>query len=246
MRKNFLYIKEIKKKKILPLPGRPVKLNVSKTKLIKLVPPVSIFIGLIIISGQLIYPYLYFSTKAEETTAETLPEDFSIPRNAIPETGKEREVEQNGSKDPEQIALSIPKLGIINSELFLDVDGSKKEIYNPVLKKGIAHYLGTVLPGNNGISVLFAHSSFPWVSDTKEGRAIFSRLSDLKVKDSISISRGNRKLQFLVEEIKVIKPKDLGLVLGKVAQEKPTIVLLTCVPPGQNTFRLLVFASPIE
>lgn len=127
------------------------------------------------------------------------------------------------------------------------VDIPKIDVYLPifhgtdteVLSKGVGHLQNTSFPvgGENTHSVISAHSGFP-------GETFFDYLTDLEVGDEFYIQVLDRKLKYVVDQIKVVLPdttEDLRITPGE-----DYLTLLTCTPYSINTHRLLVRGTRVE
>lgn len=105
-----------------------------------------------------------------------------------------------------------------------------------VLDKGSAHMKGTSFPigGTGTHAVISAHSGYP-------RQKFFDDIDKLKKGDTFSITVLNKKLEYKVTEINIVKPTDTSHT--RVQQGKDLVTLVTCYPYGVNTHRLLVTAE---
>lgn len=105
-----------------------------------------------------------------------------------------------------------------------------------VLDKGSAHMKGTSFPigGAGTHAVISAHSGYP-------RQKFFDDIDKLKKDDTFSITVLNKKLEYKVTEINIVKPTDTSHT--RVQQGKDLVTLVTCYPYGINTHRLLVTAE---
>lgn len=105
-----------------------------------------------------------------------------------------------------------------------------------VLDKGSAHMKGTSFPigGVGTHAVISAHSGYP-------RQKFFDDIDKLKKGDTFSITVLNKKLEYKVTEINIVKPTDTSHT--RVQQGKDLVTLVTCYPYGVNTHRLLVTAE---
>lgn len=139
---------------------------------------------------------------------------------------------------PEMFYLTIPKLGIERAEV-----DTNSESLSPDERLG--HYPGSALPGEVGNPFIYGHSVLPMFYDPKNYRTIFSTLDELEEGDRIVVELGKRSFMYLVEKSVVLAPEDVRPL------ESPTppflresyLTLMTCVPPGVRTNRLLVRAK---
>ena len=136
-------------------------------------------------------------------------------------------------KRPEEFLISIPKLEIEKARV--KVDAVKFD-------KSLALFPGSAIPGDVGNSFITGHSVLPQFSDPENYRAIFTKLPELKIGDEVLVDLEDRTLRFVVQYAKVVEPDDLS-VLGPITQNGRNLTLMTCVPPGTNTKRLVVVTS---
>ena len=139
--------------------------------------------------------------------------------------------------------LTIPALSLTEVKVTANVNSNKEQVYFPVLKESIAHYEGSALPGEAGNVFLYGHSVLPQFFDKKNYLTIFSRLPDLEVGDEITARDGENKFRYVVFDKKVVDPSQIEYVNP---QPYDTLTLMTCVPPGLTTKRLLVFARELN
>ena len=136
--------------------------------------------------------------------------------------------------------IEIPKINAY-SPIVLDVDPWNKSEYLEKLKSGVAHAKGTVLPGDIGMSFLFAHSSdLPW--NITRYNTVFFLLGSLKIGDEIVIFRDNEKIGFKVVEIRIVSPYEVSFLKDLSVDQ---LVLQTCWPIGTDYKRLLIFTERV-
>ena len=138
---------------------------------------------------------------------------------------------------PEIFYLTIPKLGIERAEV-----GTNSESLSPDERLG--HYPGSALPGEVGNSFIYGHSVLPMFYDPKNYRTIFSTLDKLEKGDRVVVEFGERVFEYEVESWVTLKPEDvrpLESVSSSFLRDS-YLTLMTCVPMGTGTNRLLVYA----
>lgn len=153
------------------------------------------------------------------------PDGFSyfVPTNLV-----------KGEEDrPKEFYLSIPKLKIFKAKVKVD---------NLNFYKSLSHFPNSALPGEVGNSFITGHSVLPQFYDPENYLAIFSKLSDLEIGDDVIAELGENKFQYTVGYSKIVDPHDLS-VLSKISANGRNLTLMTCVPPGANTKRLVVVTS---
>lgn len=129
--------------------------------------------------------------------------------------------------------ISIPKLGV--KAPILTVSKNDKQILDS-LKKGVVLYPGSVLPGQEGMSVIIGHSSsnFPFTKYS----AIFAGLNKLNTGDLVYINYGGKSYVYTINDKKI----------GSVQQLANTyfdgdLILGTCWPVGTDKNRIIVAAN---
>ena len=97
----------------------------------------------------------------------------------------------------------------------------------------VGQHKGLAGPGQNGNMVLSGHVSSP-----NEG-AVFHRLPDLKVGEGVIVSTEERQYLYRVVDVRTVTPDQVS-VLDQTPD--PTATLITCVPDGIYSHRLVVTA----
>lgn len=122
--------------------------------------------------------------------------------------------------------VSIPKISV-NLPIYHGTTES-------VLTTGAGHLYGTSLPtgGPSTHSVLAAHRGMP-------NALMFTRLDELEVGDTFTISVLGEDHVYRVDQIKVVDP-DKTSGLFPIVEGEDYVSLLTCTPYGINTQRLVV------
>lgn len=105
------------------------------------------------------------------------------------------------------------------------------------LDRGAGHVEGTSAPvgGAGTHAALSAHTGMPTA-------AMFDRLDDVKVADTVLVRTLGQLLEYSVIEIIVDTPEDGGARLQPQVG-RDLLTLITCTPYGVNTHRLLVTAE---
>jgi LPXTG-site transpeptidase (sortase) family protein len=135
-----------------------------------------------------------------------------------------------------QFSVSIPSLKIDSAKVIVDSND---------LNVGLAHLPGTALPGEKGNIFISGHSALPILfKGNKDYGTIFANLEKIKKGDQILVTAPSGKFIYVVDQLKVVDPKDLSVIpppdnMGRY------ISLMTCVPPGFNTKRLVVLGKLI-
>lgn len=132
--------------------------------------------------------------------------------------------------------VSIDKLRIIDANV---VVGSED------FDKNLGHLAGTALPGEVGNMFITGHSALPAFFSNNNYKTIFANLPKLDILDEITITVDKKAYIYSVEKSYVVDPDDVSVIdppdpFGKY------LTLMTCVPPGLNTKRLIVLARLAE
>ncbi|MCB5953525.1 class C sortase [Enterococcus sp. CWB-B31] len=101
------------------------------------------------------------------------------------------------------------------------------------LDLGLGHYQASSIPigGNNTRAVITGHSGV-------ENQVLFTDIRNLEEGDIFFINILDKKLAYEITSFEEVLPSDVDKV--KVEKGKDQVTLLTCTPPGINTYRLLV------
>lgn len=132
--------------------------------------------------------------------------------------------------------LDITGTGIMG---YIDIEklNVKLPIYHGssdvVMQVGVGHIEGTSLPvgGESTHCVLTAHNGLP-------SSKLFTDLEQMETGDTFEITVLDRVLTYKVDQILVVYPDEYEELL--ISPERDYCTLLTCVPYGINTHRLLV------
>ena len=141
--------------------------------------------------------------------------------------------------DP-NFSIIVEKIGA-SAPVVANVNAADKAVYDAALKKGVAHALGTALPGQPGVTYLFAHST-DTIFNVPRFNAVFYLLKDLEIGDRVVLFFNGRRFDYIVTERKITEPEDVSYFTLKTQEQ--ILVLQTCYPPGTTWKRLLVIAKP--
>lgn len=128
--------------------------------------------------------------------------------------------------------LSVPKLKLEDIEV---------RVNSNEFEENLAQLPGTALPGEVGNVFISGHSSLSNTFQSKNRRAFFVNLPKLKKGDEVIVEVVGQKYTYIVEGMKIVEPEDV-YVINPPDQVGRYISLMTCVPPGFNTKRLVVLA----
>ena len=127
--------------------------------------------------------------------------------------------------------ITIPKIGI-ELPIYHTINAD-------VLNVACGHLEGTSLPvgGESTHSVLSAHRGLPHAK-------LFTDLDKMEVGDTFQITVLDQTLTYQVDQIKVVRPNEIGDI--QIVEGEDLCTLLTCTPYGINSHRLLVRGVRIE
>ncbi len=142
--------------------------------------------------------------------------------------------------------IRISSIGITDITISSNVDSLNEKVYNQALKKGLAHFQGTPLPGDGGNSFIYGHSAVDsfFTRHPNDPETIFSRLENIEIGDTVDIAKDGNTLTYVVQKKKITEPDDFDVILGD--SNKETVTLMTCWPLGIGSKRLIVIAERID
>lgn len=143
-----------------------------------------------------------------------------------------RELDGLSAPYPE-FRISVPKINL--KDVTVKVNSNEFE-------ESLAHMPGTALPGERGNIFISGHSSISNVFQSKKNRAFFVNLTNVKKGDEILVEAMGQTYKYTVEGLKIVNPSEVG-VINPPDEMGRYISLMTCVPPGFNTRRLVVLAK---
>lgn len=198
-----------------------------------------IIVGILLLSGT-VGPILFFelfyspniSSVAPPVNAQTAQFDLTEKDYTKASAWFPKALSYKLSTDVgNEYTLSIPSVGI---------DHAKVVIGGENLAESLVQFTGPT-PGNKGSPVIFGHSTLPILYNPLNYRTIFTKLPSLKKGDVITLFSDAVNYTYEVTDLKIITPDDLS-VLSQDTSEA-TLKLVTCVPPGLTTKRLVVKAK---
>jgi len=138
--------------------------------------------------------------------------------------------------------LEIPNIGI--SAPVVIGRSIDKTILQEDLDGGTVYYPGSVLPGENGQTVILGHSAPPNWPHIKYDW-VFSKIENLNSGEEIILYFNNTKYIYHVRGKKIIKAgQDIGDV--GLSGNNNMLTLVSCWPPGKNYQRIAVSAELIK
>lgn len=134
-----------------------------------------------------------------------------------------------------EYTISIPKL---------EIDQAKVVYGSNDLSKHLIQYAETAMPGKLGSPVIFGHSILPQFYNPKNYMAIFSTLPTLKTGDTILVDYDGISYTYVVSDKKEVYPSEISVLEQQYDAKR--LKLITCVPPGLKTRRLVVTADLVN
>jgi len=193
-----------------------------------------------------VWPIIAFSTMAQQLFVQTISpiSEDTMRLNTLVSASSGEDVDysnantwfpthpqKKGVAPVNTYLLSIPKLKIEDAVVMVAGDD---------LNESLIHYGGTPLPGQNGNTVIFGHSTLPQFYNPKSYKTIFSLVPTLTVGDKIYITYDDVKYTYGIYAMVVLEPTDLTPLEQRFDDSYLTVV--TCVPPGTYWKRLNVKA----
>lgn len=158
---------------------------------------------------------------------------YASGKNHVPEYTRKSNVE--GFKDPkyESLLSDGDIMGYVDIPKIKEKLPIKHYTSEEVLQTSVGHLYGTSLPvgGKNTHAVISAHNALVTAK-------LFTDLDTMVVGDKFAINVGGKNLNYQVDEINTVLPKELDYL--SIVDGEDHVTLLTCTPYGVNTHRLLV------
>ncbi|QDK71166.1 class A/C sortase [Lactococcus protaetiae] len=122
--------------------------------------------------------------------------------------------------------LDIPAIDIKNMPVFHGTN-------ELTLNDGLGHFQPSSVPigGKNTRAVIAGHSGL-------QNQVLFTNVRNLQVGDIFYINVLKKKLAYQIQSMDEVLPSQVDKV--KIIPGKDMVTLVTCTPPGINTYRLLV------
>lgn len=132
----------------------------------------------------------------------------------------------------EEFKVAIPSVGL---------EPTTVKTYSEKFETNLAHLPGSALPGEKGNMFVTGHSALP-NPFAKNQKAFFASLPNIKKGDLIWVDAGGQQFFYEVVGLKIIDPKDISVIYPPDSEGR-YITLMTCVPLGFNTHRLIVLGK---
>lgn len=140
-------------------------------------------------------------------------------------------IEAQKSSNVATYKISFPKIGITDAEV------SNKD---NDLTRHMVQFNSDTLPGKDGNSVIFGHSTLPQLYNPNDYKTILANAYKLEVGDEISTEVNGAKHKYKIISITVVEPTDTSVLAQNFTDSFLTII--TCTPPGTIWKRLIIKA----
>lgn len=201
--------------------------------------------GFLVLLYPIVGNYLANRERSQAETAydRTLEEMTETEKNTQYELAKKYNhyiFEKQKGKNPEPaVYKSILKnrSGVMGTIDIPAIDIKEMPFYHgtayKTLDKGLGHFEPTSIPigGKNTRSVITGHSGV-------KNQVLFTDVRNLTEGDLFFINILGKRLAYQIDSFEEILPNEVEKV--KITPGKDQVTLLTCTPPGINTYRLLV------
>ncbi len=131
--------------------------------------------------------------------------------------------------------ISFPKIGIVDAEV------SNKDTD---LTRHMVQFNSDTLPGKDGNSVIFGHSTLPQLYNPNDYKTILANAYKLEVGDEINTEVNGIKSKYKIISITVVEPTDTSVLAQNFTDSFLTII--TCTPPGTIWKRLIIKARIVK
>ena len=140
--------------------------------------------------------------------------------------------------------ITIPKLAV-QAPVVYDLTTLDEQVVETKLQSGVVHYPikgASAVPGEVGNTVILGHSAND-VFVAGNNKFVFLRLDQLQKGDYFYLNYNSKRYTYIVTDKKVISPSQVSELA--IDTSKPMATLVTCVPVGTSTNRLLVFGEQV-
>jgi len=169
----------------------------------------SISVILIVFGGWLSTDNIYKFVKANSVVKT------DVPSTAVTEKKQPKKIESDKELYPTR-----PEIGEEIGELYIPKLGATLPIYHGTdedeLARGVGHFAGSVLPGENDNSVLSGHN------DT-----VFRKLGEVGEGDQLIVRTSAGEFTYVVNKVRIVDEDDRTVIVPK---PRATLTVSTCYP----------------
>jgi sortase A len=208
-------------------PAKPVHPKAKITFRHNILPPlmgVLMFFGVLgLLNGQWVAAQVQYYVMPLHTKSRGVVPQLSLDPNAQPR-------------------LIIPSVGI-DVPYITDEPSFAEDKVQAALRKGVAHFGTTALPGQIGNMVVIGHSSEAIWAPGKYKYA-FTLLNKVTDKALVYIDYKGERYIYRITSHKTVEPEDVSVL--DQSTDTPDITLITCTPVGVSTHRLVLHGVQIS
>lgn len=183
----------------------------------------------------------------DDTKVEKSPSMHSLSQIA---NHNNQDIDLSIDITPYENRIIIPKIG--KNIPLIDIKQKKvdgidelNDIFMDELENGVIRYPGSGIPGENGNSFIFGHSSnFPWMEG--DYNDVFALLDHVEFDDEVVVYYGQEKHTYKIRTKNVISPGDVSVLKSDVNADRSQVTLMTCWPIGTTLNRLVLTGDLIS
>ena len=138
----------------------------------------------------------------------------------------------------------IPKINVEIPLAGFNLNTTDENQIENSLEDGVVHYPTTVLPGQQGNTAFFGHSSNN-IFNPGHYKFAFALLHDLVPGDTFYLTYNGKVYAYQVYDKQIVDPGNVS-VLDNVPGKVATATLITCDPPGTSLHRLVVWGEQVS
>lgn len=150
---------------------------------------------------------------------------------------------------PPSDRLIIPDLNLNIPLIDVPVKGEEdfsEGQFDAELMQGAVKYPTTPMPGAQGNTLIFGHSSTEWRKHNEYG-FIFRNLPKLQVGQRFQIVWKGQLMTYEMVERKIVLPKQVSDYYHEIQEQEGSFVtLMGCYPIGSNAKRIMVVAKQVD
>ncbi|MBZ9572981.1 sortase [Patescibacteria group bacterium] len=137
-------------------------------------------------------------------------------------------------------SIEIPKIGIEAPIVFAE---EGEDDFKDALKRGVLLHPESVLPGEQGTTIILGHSAPPgWPKINYDW--VFSDLNTLERRDEFHVYFNHRQFSYKVRK-KFFLKRGEEVPSSDLTNSKSMVILLSCWPPGKDQERIAIQAELI-
>lgn len=139
---------------------------------------------------------------------------------------------QQGNYSVTDYSLSIPSIGVKNA----DVSTADTDLGKHLVQLG-----GSALPPDKGTTIVFGHSTLPYLFNPNNYHTILANAYKIKVGDTLVVNVQNITYTYKIYNLLIVDPDDTSVLIQHF--DDSYFELITCTPPGTVWQRLIIQAK---